>query len=206
MTASRDLVALVADSHQHRVLQVLLTSRRDALALCTVSFDVYRHPRADPGVYSVAHAFLTPFRETHRFALVLLDARFPGSPGAPAEVEVDIQKRLDIHGWSGRSAVVVIAPELEAWVWSDSPHVEQVLGQSHAQIRGVAEQHGWWSTNETKPSEPKELLSVTLRASRRRPPSAALFGELAERVSLRRCTDPAFRKLRDTLQRWFPAA
>jgi hypothetical protein len=203
VSASRDLVALVADSHQARVLQVLLTKRRDALNLRVISTDVHPHPRRDPGVYREAETFLAPFRQSHRFALVLLDVEFPGSPGAPAAIEGDIQKRLDAKGWNGRSQVVAIAPELEAWVWSDSPHVEQVLGQTHAQIRSIATEQDWWPVGGAKPSRPKELLSVILRASRRGPPSAALFGELAERVSLQRCTDPAFAKLRETLGRWF---
>jgi hypothetical protein len=133
----------------------------------------------------------------------LLDVEFAGSPGASAAIEAEIQGRLDAKGWNGRSRVIAIAPEFEAWVWSDSPHVEQVLGQTHAQMRSVATEHGWWLPEAAKPSRPKELLAAVLRASRHGPPSAALFEQLAEHVGLQRCTDPAFVRLRETLRGWF---
>jgi hypothetical protein len=203
VSTSRDLVALVADSHQARVLQVLLTQRRDALDLRAISFDVHPHPRRDPGVYKEAETFLTSFQRSHRFALVMLDVEFGGSPGARSTIEQEIQRRLDSRGWGGRSQVVAIAPELEAWVWGDSLQVAKVLGQTHVQIRNVAAERGWWSAEAAKPSRPKELLSDVLHASGRRPPSAALFGQLAEHVGLQRCTDPAFVKLREVLRGWF---
>lgn len=34
--------------------------------------------------------------------------------------------------------------------------------------------------------------------------AASLYRRLAERVSVRRCTDRAFQELRSTLRRWFP--
>jgi hypothetical protein len=199
----QDLLALVADSHQREVLEVLLTKRQDALRLRALSFEVHPHPRQDPGVYHEAEMFLAPFRQSHCFALVLLDVEFPGSPGAPATIQEEIQKRLDARGWKDRSRVIAIAPEFEAWVWSDSPHVVDILGQTQAQIRTIATKHDWWPNGAAKPSRPKELLSAVLRASRKGPPSAALFGKLAERVSVQRCADPAFARLRQTLQQWF---
>jgi hypothetical protein len=40
----------------------------------------------------------------------------------------------------------------------------------------------------------------------RQPRSSGLYRKLAEKVSLERCTDPAFDKLRIVLRRWFPEA
>lgn len=48
----------------------------------------------------------------------------------------------------------------------------------------------------------KALESAPRESRRRR--SARIFGEIAARASLHRCTDPAFRKLTATLQDWFP--
>lgn len=154
-------------------------------------------------MYKEAETFLIPFQRSHRFALVILDVEFDGSSGTRSAIEQEIQRRLDGKGWMGRSQVIAIDPELEAWVWGDSAQVAQVLGQAHAQIRNMAAEHGWWPAEAAKPSRPKELLSAVLHASRSRPPSAALFGQLAEHVGLERCTDPAFVKLRETLQGWF---
>jgi hypothetical protein len=98
----------------------------------------------------------------------------------------------------------VIQPELEAWVWSSSPHVESVLGwqNSSSRIRQWLEQNKLWPANSSKPQNPKDCLVRVLRETRV-PRSAALYGELAENVSLSKCADPAFMALRTTLQRWF---
>lgn len=67
----------------------------------------------------------------------------------------------------------------------------------------------WLSSNgfivppQSKPPEPKAALHDVLRLTGRRP-TANLFGELAERLSLRRCEYDAFRKFTLTLQQWFP--
>lgn len=55
-----------------------------------------------------------------------------------------------------------------------------------------------------KPTRPKEALEAVFPACRL-PRSAANYRRIAERVSLSRCVDPAFGRLRKTLQRWFPA-
>lgn len=116
MSGPADLVALVADKHQEHVLDVLLDKRRDSLGLRPISFKVHRHPRRDPGVYRGAQAFLAPLRRIYRFALVLLDAQFSGSPGSADKIEQAIQGRLDAGTWRNRSRVIAIDPELEAWV------------------------------------------------------------------------------------------
>ncbi len=202
MSEPKDLIALVADSHQQRTLEVLLAERRSALRLRPITFDLFVHPESDPGVFRQAHAFLRGFKKSYRYALVMLDVRFPGSPGSRSEIESKLQSRLDQSNWSGCSAVIAIDPELEAWVWSDSPHVARILGQPMDMVRKIAKDHDWWSIDTVKPSEPKALLREVLRFTRK-PPSAAVFGELAKSVSVTRCADPAFRSLRDLLSAWF---
>jgi hypothetical protein len=56
----------------------------------------------------------------------------------------------------------------------------------------------------TKPERPKEAMKAAMRQVRKSS-SSSVFRELAEKVSVHRCTDPAFQKLRDTLREWFPA-
>lgn len=55
-----------------------------------------------------------------------------------------------------------------------------------------------------KPVEPKEAWREVLRRGGRKP-SAKIFGELAEGVSLSKCQDRAFRKLVAVLRSWFPS-
>ena len=44
------------------------------------------------------------------------------------EVTSDLKTRLEQNGWKDRAEIILLEPELEAWVWSVSPHVDEVLG------------------------------------------------------------------------------
>lgn len=57
--------------------------------------------------------------------------------------------------------------------------------------------------NASKPENPKSAVEEIIRL-KKIPRSSALFQRLAERVSLSRCTDRSFARLRETLKRWFP--
>ncbi len=54
-----------------------------------------------------------------------------------------------------------------------------------------------------KPTRPKESLEAALRIPGL-PRSSALYQTIAEKISLRRCTDEAFIRLRKQLVEWFP--
>jgi hypothetical protein len=100
--------------------------------------------------------------------------------------------------------VVVVDPELEAWVWADSPHVAAILGwPNNDAMRSLLVARQCWQEGAPKPQRPKEAMHQALR-EKNKPIGAPLFSELAKRVSFSRCTDPAFNKLRDQLKRWFP--
>ncbi len=200
----KDLIILVADIQQEKTIQTLLQERRHSIRFGAVEFDVFRHHHKDPGVYNEASAFLATFTELYRYALVLLDVAWQGSPGDAAQIEKDVQKDLDDRGWRDRSTVIALDPELEAWVWADSPHVFQVLGMAQEQIMELAQAKCYWSQDAAKPTYPKELLQDVLYRTRK-PRSSALFVKLAKLVGLKGCSDKAFVRLCDTLQKWFPA-
>jgi hypothetical protein len=200
----KDLVILVADIQQEKTIQTLLRERRRSIKCGAVEFDVFRHHHKDPGVYGEAGAFLTTFTGQYRYALVLLDVAWPGSPGDAAQIETSIQRDLDRRGWRDRSVVNALNPELEAWVWADSPHVPQVLGMTWEQIKKLAEDKGYWSRDATKPTYPKELLEDILYRTRK-PRSSALSVGLARQVGLEGCSDNAFMRLCGILREWFPA-
>jgi hypothetical protein len=55
---------------------------------------------------------------------------------------------------------------------------------------------------QTKPPRPKEAATAAMtKVMKRR--SSDIYGEIASRVSLARCVDPAFLKLMDVLRGWF---
>lgn len=202
----KDLVVLVADGHQEQTVSTLLTRRSQSLGIQegSIDLDILRHHNRDPGVFHEAGRFLAALAGLYQYALVLVDAEWEGSPTSAEEIEKKIQNDLNRNGWKGRSAVVAIEPELESWVWSSSPHVPRLLGTNWETIKNLGYQTGYWQAGETKPSRPKELLDAVLRRNKKRR-SAALYQQLAERVSLETCEDGSFRRFCKVLQEWFPA-
>ena len=113
---------------------------------------------------------------------------------------------MNQSGWTDNAAVIVIDPELENWVWVDSPHVDDVLGW-RGRGPGLWEwlrQKGMLPPDAPKPVRPKEAVEEALRVARK-PRSSSLYRNLAEHVTLETCTDPAFQKFRDTIVSWFSA-
>jgi len=115
-----------------------------------------------------------------------------------------MEERLEANLWNGRAAAIVIDPELEIWAWANSPHVARVLGWSDLELRDWLQAKGFLLPGQSKPVKPKEAWNQALRM-RKKPRSNAFFEDLAQRVTLTGCVDPAFGKLKTTLQGWFPA-
>ena len=198
----KDLIVLVADTQQEKTIATLLNTRCDSLRIHQPSFEIFPHPQRDPGVFTGAGNFLRVFVNQYRYALVIFDAAWDGSPATVDEMARKVQTDLDQSGWQNRNAVVVIDPELEIWVWSDSPHVPQVLGTDWNTIHALAEERGYWVTDAPKPHQPKQLLEDVLQETNKRR-SAALFEQIAKQVGLERCRDASFTRLRQILQTWF---
>jgi hypothetical protein len=168
--------------------------------------DFFVHPEKDPGVLGNAHEFLLPFVRTHFHTLVFLDREGCGREElTKTELETQIENNLKKTGWGDRGQVIVLDPELEIWVWSDSPHVDHELGWGKRQpdLRTWLRNKGFLTEGEEKPFRPKEALESVLR-SVKRPRSSALYQALARKVSLEKCSDPAFLKLKSVLREWFP--
>ncbi len=82
-----------------------------------------------------------------------------------ADLERTVGERLHTSGWSDRGAVVVLDPELEVWVWSDSPHVDRALGW-HGRtppLRDWLSERGLWDAGAPKPGDPKRAVEEALR-------------------------------------------
>ena len=159
----RDCLFLVADKNMEGMLKGFFSrdAFHHAMGCRHFSFDyrqdlVVAHGQNDPGMYTRANEFLQPYASSHRHAVVIVDAEWDGSPG-----EEVISQRLSEHlihaGWTNdRGCAVVIAPELENWVWQDSPHVCSALsfeGQ-FSELRAKLEKQGFWRQNSEKPDRP----------------------------------------------------
>jgi len=179
----KDLAVLIADKNIEGALRGLL-SRPQALGLREISCDLYVHPERDPGCLLRGHHFLKPFAHRYAHALVIFDRDGSGREEEErAALERQVEERLSSSGWDDRAAAVVIDPELEIWVWNDSPHVESALGWSgDMSLRGWLTQKGWLPEGAAKPAQPKMAVEEALRLARR-PRSSSMYHELARRIS-----------------------
>lgn len=201
----RDLVVLAADKNIESAVKGLL-SRAESLGAREILTDIYVHPQRDPGCLRRSPEFLRAFANQYLHALVVFDREGCGVLGrSRAELENQLEGQLSQAGWGDRAAVTVLDPELEIWVWSDSPEVARVLGwqNTNPDLWSWLITEGFVQSPGSKPSRPKEAVEAAIRRSRKRR-SSSLYFELAHRVSVRRCTDPAFAKFRTTLKTWFP--
>lgn len=206
MTASfqKDLVVLVPDKNMAAAVTGIL-SRRESLTIRSVSAEIVVHPERDPGCRVKSQQMLAVFRNMCAYAIVMFDKEGCGAKQSSREsLETEVEAGLQRAGWRNRSAVVVIDPELEAWVWSDSPHVDACLGWTGKtpDLRCSLQHMGLLGEGQAKPQRPKEAMEKALCIVRK-PRSSSIYQALAERVSLDRCRDPSFAKFREILEGWF---
>jgi hypothetical protein len=203
----RDLVLLAADLNIEHAMRGLLLRQQD-LGIRGVAFETFRHMHHDPGCLNESAQFLRPFLRSHAFAIVVFDREGCGRADfAPEQLEAQVERRLGQNGWEERNCVIVIDPELEQWVWGDSPEVDRVVGW-HGRVPGLRpwlRAQGLLGDGQKKPRRPKEALEAALRVVGK-PRSASLYEQLAGAVPLGPCTDRGFVKLLETLRGWFGAA
>lgn len=202
----KDLVCLVADKNMEQAVEGLL-SRHHSLDIRPLRWQTFVHPERDPGCYQHGHELLRSQRARYQKALMLFDLEGCGQEDKEAaRIEDEVRGKLFQNGWEeGSAEVVVVVPELEAWVWSESPEVDRLLGWSGRLpgLRDWLQGEGFLVADEVKPKRPKEAMESALYQVRK-PRSAATYRRLAESVSLRGCCDRSFRRLVRILRGWFP--
>ena len=202
---ARDLIVVVPDADMEFAVRAMLC-RPEALRMRSITFDVRRHLQRDAGCRSDCHNYLRMWLREYRYAMVLFDHEGSGQENSErVQLESEVEGVLRINGWDDRAAVIVIEPELEAWIWSDSPVVDEVLGwtgRTPALRAWVQSATGFWRAQQIKPERPKEAFDAALRKVGKQH-SPSVFEDLATRVSMDRCVDPAFGKFKSVLQGWF---
>ncbi|HYW44267.1 MAG TPA: hypothetical protein VE959_15505 [Bryobacteraceae bacterium] len=202
----QDLIVLAADGSMQGALEEVL-KRYHSLGIREISYKVIQQPNFDPGVLHSGHSLLQSQNKNYLHAVAVCDRHGCGKEALPREeLETLIEKSLSNH-WADRAAAIVIDPELENWLWADSPHVAKEIGWPGGKIelREWLRNEGFLTPGQSKPSDPKAALEKALRLTKRRQ-SSALYRTLASKVTLQQCADPAFLKLTETLRRWFSAA
>lgn len=180
-----------------------ILTRPAALGIRETSHAIFVHPQRDPGCRVRGDVFLESFTAQYEHALLIFDRDGCGDLSARETIETNIEQRL-AGRWGQRAAAVVIDPELENWVWADSPHVADVLGwrDHNPNLRAWLNARGLCALPPAKPADPKNALTEALREVRK-PASSALFLQLAQRVGFATCTDASFLKLSAQLRSWF---
>lgn len=208
-----DLLFLVADKDMAEAVAGLL--ERDQVQRVVgcgpFGFDSRRDIKVakgqnDPGLYVRANELLRPLAGDYRRAVVIVDEEWDGSPGAKA-IEERLCEHLADAGWAAETGLaLVVRPEADVWLWSESPHSASALGwPSWNELRPALENAGWIDLGQAKPSRPKEAAEWALQHSvRRAPRSAVLYRQVAAKVSINRCTDAALARLLTALRAWFP--
>lgn len=204
VTAPEHVIILVADKNMEQTVAGVC-SRPEAIGVRAFTHRILVHPGRDPGCLLEGVEFLSVFQSQFAHALIMFDRIGCGREAQTRDqLEQDMEEALNRSGWDTRATAIVIDPELEAWVWSDSPHVARILGWQEREppLRQWLVDQKWLAADAFKPSLPKEAMEHALRTVRL-PRSAALYRQLAQQVSLSRCTDASFLKFKTTLQDWF---
>ncbi|QKG25574.1 methylation-associated defense system protein MAD4 [Actinomadura verrucosospora] len=201
----RDIVFLVADGAMEQMLRGFFSRPQFHRSIRCAHFDfdpsedLIVAPTKDPGVFNTARELLRPFETSHRHAVAMLDNAWEGSPGRD-RIHDSIADTLK-EAWE-RFAVIVIEPELEAWVWQENPHIAEAFN-CPTDFREILARSNHWPRDLLKPPDPKEALEH-LRKRYRADRQNAAFRRLAAKISVRHCQDRAFNHLCDNLRTWFP--
>jgi hypothetical protein len=198
----KDLVLLVADKNAQFALQGAL-ERPEALGIRGITFEFRVHVGRDGGARRSGPEML--LLENQRFSHGLLILDFEGS-GSDLQTALDLENQLDRRvraGWKDYGKAIVIEPELDVWMWGSDNAVEETIGwPSGKGVREWLRGNGFTFHPNDKPLRPKEAMEAVLRELQK-PRSSALYRRVASKISLRRCTDPAFQRLRQQLTTWF---
>ncbi|HUZ54265.1 MAG TPA: hypothetical protein VMU94_17280 [Streptosporangiaceae bacterium] len=202
--AKRDIVFLLADQAMEQVVLGFLGRQQFHRSLGCAKFtfnprDIIVSQMRDSGMPKHAYGLLKSYERTHQRAVVMVDAAWTGCPGATMLKE-SLGQSLS-EGWE-EFAVIVIEPELEAWIMNDNSHLHRMF-RCPENYREILAGVGHWPVGAAKPPDPKAALDY-LRKKHKVRVFNAEFGKLAAVMSVRHCQDAAFIQLRDQLRAWFP--
>ncbi len=196
---SVDLVCVVADKCIEAALAGLLEHRRPALGLRTISFEfeIHVHPRRDSGCYYDGPDLLRNLSHPQRCAWPAR-VRSGVARQSPSVRDGDRaghtrkapfpghSRRRGRHRAGNRGLGLERRPACRpcARVGNRPPTIRDWLGQQ-----------GFWPAGRAKPDDPKAAMEAAL-FEKRVPHSSSLYRKLAEKVSLSRCQDPSFQRLK----------
>lgn len=205
----KDLLIYVADADALAFMRSIL-NKPQALGIRSISFDIERHPLRDAGMAQTGAELARMKKGRYHKALLMWDHHGSGRDHkqSPDQVAADIQEKLDSFTWRDNSAVTVLVPELEQWLW----HCENAVA-AYCNVTTV--QLGQWvaergeklgrSVDELKQQQPKELFEHVMRDRLKRTISPRDFEEIGKRAGINGLLScDSFRSIVETLRVWFP--
>jgi hypothetical protein len=198
----RDLVVLVADKSMEFALRAGF-ERPESLGIRHVTVEFRQHPNRDGGTRTTGVQILALEHSRFRHALLVFDHEGSGTSESPQDLETGLDVLLS-QTWADKAKSIVIEPELDVWMWgSDNVLTELLRWPKSESIREWLTNQGFTFQTNGKPTRPKEALEAIFTICHLAR-SAANYQMIASRVSIARCADPAFLRLREQLQIWFP--
>jgi hypothetical protein len=205
----KDLLIYVADADALAFMRSIL-NKPHALGTRSISFDIERHPLRDAGMVQTGAELTRMKKGQYQKAVLIWDHHGSGCDHkqSPDQVAADIQGKLNSFTWRDNSAVTVLVPELEQWLW----HCENAVA-AHCNVTAV--QLGQWvaergeklgrSVDGLKQQQPKELFEHIMRDRLKRTISPRDFEEIGKRSSINGLLScDSFRSIVETLRVWFP--
>lgn len=197
----RDLILLVPDKNTEFTVRGAL-SRPEALGIREIDFQLLVEPGRDGGVRRRGSQVLGVQQARFAHALLLLDHEGSGSEIGPVELEAQLDQSLSVM-WGDRAKAIVIDPEVDVWMWGAETHLRSMVDWRFPEdIRPWLVAQSFVFAADGKPARPKEALEAAFRRAQT-PRSSARYEQVARRISLTRCKDDAFLRLRTTMVGWF---
>jgi len=199
----KDLALLVADKNMDYAMRGIL-DRPKSLGIRAVSYEIRQHVGRDGGVRTTGPETLALLRKQFSYGIVMLDWEGSGTKADSAiALEQELGSRLS-PSWGNQAKAIVIEPELDVWIWGSDNALSRILEWSEGQsIRTWLARRGYQFNESEKPVHPKKALDE-LMVRLDKPRSSVLYEKITGNISLAKCVDPAFNRLRSTLQSWFP--
>lgn len=205
----KDLLVYVADADALAFMKAIM-ERPQALGIRPIDFEIERHPMRDSGMVQSGAELVRMEKGKYHKALLMWDHHGSGRDHkqAPDEVEQEIQRKLDSFTWSGNSAVVVLVPEQEQWLWFCESAVAAYCGVTVKQLnqwQNDRAQKLGLTSDALKAEQPKELFEHVMRERLKQTISPRDFEEIGKQASITKLLGCAsFLSIAETLRSWFP--
>lgn len=204
----KDLLVYTADADAMAFMRSLL-KRQQALGIRKVLYEIERHPLRDCGMVQSAAELVRMKKGQYNKVLLIWDHHGSGREHRqhPQDVAGEVQEKLNSYTWLGNSAVAVLIPELEQWLWFG----EQALAAYYRIPMNTL--HDWIQlrsdqiqspADTLRRDKPKELFEYIVREKIKRTISPRDFegiGAIISVPALERCQ--TFSLITDTLRKWF---